>query len=258
MPAPSAVSIFLRIESARDFELTWLRRKQRRPEAQKDIQHEIAAAGYILERIGNQPRRLDCRMQGEGGVGGLDAGMGLSHQKHQRPVSGLEIAGLALDRKPAELHELAPALAKTIGIICVSRRAATAPGVPDVTMMSGCKPTLPRKRSSISIVFVLGSDPVAAELVRSLQRPGGNVTGVLTNSNVADKRRCCLTVVPGAARFAQLVNPRYPECRGYCRCASAAAAIGGQLEILRTNCSREIDTAFASLVRNARRRAAGQ
>jgi putative ABC transport system substrate-binding protein len=104
--------------------------------------------------------------------------------------------------------------------------------------------------SSIPIVFVLGSDPVAAGLVRSLERPGGNVTGVLINSNVTAKRLGLLhEVAPGAARFALLVNPATPYDLDIADARAAAAAIGGQIEVVRTATSREIDAAFASLVR---------
>jgi putative ABC transport system substrate-binding protein len=101
--------------------------------------------------------------------------------------------------------------------------------------------------STIPIVFVLGSDPVAARLVPSLQRPGGNVTGVLTNAQATAKRLGLLhDLVPGAARFALLVHPATPYASDI---AEARAAIGGQIEVLRTTTSREIDAAFASLAR---------
>jgi putative ABC transport system substrate-binding protein len=128
----------------------------------------------------------------------------------------------------------------------VQRRAAaivTFGGTPAAEVAKAASSTIP-------IVFVLGSDPVAAGLVRSLQRPGGNITGVLTNSNVTAKRLGLLhEVVPGAARFALLVNPATPYDSDIADARTAAAAIGGQIEVLRTTTSREIDTAFASLVR---------
>jgi len=129
----------------------------------------------------------------------------------------------------------------------VQRRAAAIVTFGDTPAAEAAKAA----SSTIPIVFVLGSDPVAAGLVRSLQRPGGNVTGVLINSQATAKRLGLLhEVAPGAARFALLVNPATPydldtaDAR-----AAAAAAIGGQIEVVRTATSREIDAAFASLVR---------
>jgi putative ABC transport system substrate-binding protein len=128
----------------------------------------------------------------------------------------------------------------------VQRRAAAIVTFGDTSAPEAAKAA----SSTIPIVFVLGSDPVAAGLVRSLQRPGGNVTGVLINSKVTAKRLELLhEAVPGAARFALLVNPATPNASDVADARSAAAAIGGQIEVLRTTTSREIDTAFASLVR---------
>ena len=62
---------------------------------------------------------------------------------------------------------------------------------------------------SIPIVFSTGGDPVQAGLVSSLNRPGGNVTGILSmNVELMAKRLGLMhELVPGAARFAVLVNP---------------------------------------------------
>jgi putative tryptophan/tyrosine transport system substrate-binding protein len=107
--------------------------------------------------------------------------------------------------------------------------------------------------ATIPIVFGVGEDPVKLGLVASLARPGGNATGInLFNVEVATKRLGLLhELVPKAVRIAVLVNPanattaestlRYiPE---------AARAIGLQILVLNASTSREIDTAFATLVR---------
>jgi putative ABC transport system substrate-binding protein len=107
--------------------------------------------------------------------------------------------------------------------------------------------------ATIPIVFGVGEDPVKLGLVASLARPGGNATGInLFNVEVATKRLGLLhELVPKAVRIAVLVNPanattaestlRYiPE---------AALAIGLQILVLNASTSREIDTAFATLVR---------
>ena len=127
----------------------------------------------------------------------------------------------------------------------VQRRAAAIVTFGDTPAAEAAKAA----SSTIPIVFVLGSDPVAARLVPSLQQPGGNVTGVLINSKVTAKRlRLLHEAVPGAARFALLINPATPHGADIADARAAAAAIGGKVEVVRTATSREIDTAFASLV----------
>jgi putative ABC transport system substrate-binding protein len=103
--------------------------------------------------------------------------------------------------------------------------------------------------TTIPVVFSMGGDPVQAGLVASLNRPGGNVTGVNTlNQELADKRLGLLReLLPKAARFALLVNPSDTP-NAYIKDAQAAAsALGWGVEILTATTSREIDSAFASL-----------
>ena len=67
--------------------------------------------------------------------------------------------------------------------------------------------------SSVPIVFVTGSDPIRDGLVRSLNRPGGNVTGVVFPSGVVGAKRLEVfrQFVPAATNVAVLVNPDNPE-----------------------------------------------
>jgi putative ABC transport system substrate-binding protein len=105
----------------------------------------------------------------------------------------------------------------------------------------------------IPIVFGVGEDPVKLGLVASLARPGGNATGI--NFFVAElgaKRLGLLRdLVPGAARVAVLLNPADAmRAESTLRDVEAAAhAIGLQIRILTASTSREIDAAFATLVR---------
>ena len=106
--------------------------------------------------------------------------------------------------------------------------------------------------TTIPVVFSIGSDPVEIGLVASLNRPGGNVTGVVTmNSELGAKRLGLLQeLLPTATRFAVLINPE-PRRLAEALIAdvrAAASAIGRQVEVLATSTSREIDTAFATLV----------
>ena len=106
--------------------------------------------------------------------------------------------------------------------------------------------------STIPIVFNLGMDPVQSGLVASLNRPGGNITGVsLLNAELAGKRLDLLhQLLPTAAVVALLVNPTNPsnyeqETRGV---ADVARSIGLQSHVLRASTPSEIDAAFGALV----------
>jgi ABC-type uncharacterized transport system substrate-binding protein len=105
--------------------------------------------------------------------------------------------------------------------------------------------------ATIPIVFSAGADPVEAGLVASLNRPGGNITGVLTMNNEIGAKRLGLLheLLPGAARFAVLVNPSNPSNEALIADAQAAAsAIGRKIEVLTASTNRDIDAAFAILM----------
>jgi putative ABC transport system substrate-binding protein len=105
--------------------------------------------------------------------------------------------------------------------------------------------------TTIPIVFSGGGDPVQTGLVASLNRPGGNVTGVSSMSGELGAKRLGLLqeLVPRAARFVLLVNPNNPLAEAFVTDVRAAgAAIGRQIEVLTASTSRDIDTAFAMLV----------
>ena len=102
---------------------------------------------------------------------------------------------------------------------------------------------------TIPIVFSTGVDPVQTGLVRSLNQPGGNVTGIADVAvGVVGKRLEILhELLPEAARFALLVNPGLTSGKTtIAEMESAAAAIGKQIEILSAATNRDIDAAFAS------------
>ena len=107
--------------------------------------------------------------------------------------------------------------------------------------------------SSMPIVFGVGEDPVRLGLVASLARPGGNVTGVnFFTAEVAAKRLGLLReLAPRTTRVAVLVNPaNAASAESTARDVRAAApALGLQVQMLNATTVREIDTAYASLVR---------
>jgi len=104
--------------------------------------------------------------------------------------------------------------------------------------------------STIPIVFISGVDPVAAGLVDSLRRPGGNLTGLSNfNTSLTAKRLELLhEIVPRASTIAVLVNPKSPASQTIDAGAEAAAqALGLQLEVLAASSEGEIDAAFATI-----------
>jgi len=105
--------------------------------------------------------------------------------------------------------------------------------------------------TTVPIVFASGGDPVQDGLVASLNRPGGNVTGVVfTSSELGAKRLELLRqLVPKATTIAVLVNPHLPNTqRERSEVQAAAQAIGQQLLILDVSSDPEIETAFATFV----------
>jgi len=108
-----------------------------------------------------------------------------------------------------------------------------------------------RATSTIPIVFTAVSYPVAAGLVASFARPGGNLTGSSPFTyELMPKRLELLTeLVPQARVIALLVDPNDPRIEGLIRdMQEAARGKGVQLPVLRAGSESEIDAAFASLV----------
>ena len=108
--------------------------------------------------------------------------------------------------------------------------------------------------TTIPIVFGVGEDPVKLGLVTNLARPDGNTTGIsFFTQEVAAKRLGLLhDLVPRAVRIAVLVNPaNVPTAEATLRdMPEAARAIGLQIQFLNASTIREIEAAFANLVRD--------
>ena len=104
---------------------------------------------------------------------------------------------------------------------------------------------------TIPIVFVIGVDPVTSGLVASLNRPGGNITGVSLFSGELEAKRLEMLheLIPAAAEIAMLVNPNFPGSDTQLGDAQKAArTLGLQLHVLSASNERDFDTAFATLV----------
>ena len=105
--------------------------------------------------------------------------------------------------------------------------------------------------ATIPIVFQVGIDPVAAGLVTSLARPGGNVTGVTNiNTELVSKRLELLReLVPKATVVALLVNPTSPEIAEFVSkdLHLTASSLGLEFHILQASSERDFDSVFAAL-----------
>jgi putative tryptophan/tyrosine transport system substrate-binding protein len=107
--------------------------------------------------------------------------------------------------------------------------------------------------STIPIVFTTGADPVKFGFVASLNKPGGNVTGVnFFTAELGSKQAELLhELIPAAAQVGLLANPNYPGTDEVMRdVAAAASAIGFQIDVMQASDSREIEAAFGALVHN--------
>ena len=105
--------------------------------------------------------------------------------------------------------------------------------------------------TTIPIVFTTGGDPISLGLVASLNRPGGNATGVafMTVELTAKRLSLLHELVPGAAGVIALVDPNYALAEAIIKdLQEARATLGLQVEILYAGTAREIDAAFATMV----------
>jgi putative ABC transport system substrate-binding protein len=141
------------------------------------------------------------------------------------------------DRLPALMADL---VRRRVAVIATPAFTAAAPVAKAAT-------------TTIPIVFGVAEDPVKLGLVASFARPGGNATGInFLASEVAAKRLGLLhDLVPKAVRIAVLINPaNAPTAETTLRETSEAAhGLGLQIQILNASTSREIEAAFATLVR---------
>src|SRR5262245_12972128 len=104
---------------------------------------------------------------------------------------------------------------------------------------------------SISIVFLTGGDPVALGLVKSLNRPGGNLTGVsLFNVALVPKQLELVSeLVPNARVIAAIVNPDNPNTETEeIELNAATHAMGLVVHVLRASSENDVNAAFATIV----------
>jgi putative ABC transport system substrate-binding protein len=105
--------------------------------------------------------------------------------------------------------------------------------------------------TAIPIVFMSGADPVQTGVVASLNRPGGNITGVGSmNNGLAAKQLGLLhELLHRTARFVVLINPDNAQSQSViAEVQTAASALGAQFEILTVTTNRDINPIFAAVV----------
>jgi putative ABC transport system substrate-binding protein len=160
---------------------------------------------------------------------------------------GLKEAGFVegqnvkIEYRWAEGHyDRLPALAADLVRRQVAVIAATG-GEPSPQVVKAATQTIP-------VVFMANGDPVAADLVASLNRPGGNLTGVTIFGMMAAGKRLELLrqLLPKAGMIAYLTNPNNPN-REFDNVQAAARSLGQQILVLNADDGREIDAAFATI-----------
>ena len=107
--------------------------------------------------------------------------------------------------------------------------------------------------TTIPVVFIVGSDPVTAGLVASINRPGGNLTGVslFIGALIAKKLELLHELTPNTKVVAVLVNPKSPTAQTDAADMEAAGrSRGQQVHVLSAGSDVEIETAFTTLVKH--------
>jgi putative ABC transport system substrate-binding protein len=105
--------------------------------------------------------------------------------------------------------------------------------------------------STIPVLIITSSDPIKSGLVATFNRPGGNVTGLMTATSILEAKKFGLLceMVPNAHTVAILINPNYPpHTSDVFEVQSAAQTIGRQLLILEADSPQAIESAIAALV----------
>jgi putative tryptophan/tyrosine transport system substrate-binding protein len=188
-------------------------------------QPAMPTIGFLGSRAsGDDPHLLTAFRQGLKEAGYIE-GQNLSIE--------YRFAGNQYDRLPALADDL---VRRQVAVIAANGPAAQAAKAATAT---------------IPIVFTAGFDPVAVGLVASLNRPGGNVTGItILDVELGPKRVELLhELVPTATKIAALINPtdRVRADIISANLKSAARNVGVQLHILHASADHDFDTVFANL-----------
>jgi putative tryptophan/tyrosine transport system substrate-binding protein len=189
-------------------------------------QQRVSVLGYLSTGSSLQDaERLAAFRQGMGEIGYFES---------RNAAIEYRWADGEYDRLPGLAAEL---VQRQVAVI------AAAGGLPGVQAAKKATNTVP-------IVFLTGVDPVTAGLVASLNRPGGNLTGVTTLGNEVGPKRLELLheLVPAASKIALLVNPTNPNFNNTVRdLQRAAGTLGLQIHILHASNDTDVGAVFPAL-----------
>jgi putative ABC transport system substrate-binding protein len=193
------------------------------PVAARAQQGAMPVIGYLGSTAEADVNRLRAFRQGLGEAGFVE-GRNVTTDYRETGTPGAQAAAVAdLARPPVSI------------IVAVAPAAAAAKAA----------------TSAIPILFWGAPDPVQVGLVASLNRPGANVTGVISMSTEIGSKQLSLMheLLPSAVRYALLEYPNGLVIGGPLaeEMRSGAAGLGGQIEVLTAGTVAEIDSAFASL-----------
>ena len=204
-----------------------------------------AAASWPLAARGQQPAMPVIGFLGTRALGD-DLYLLSAFRRGLKEADYVEGQNVAIEYRFAEnQYDRLPALAadlvrRQVAVIAANGRAAQA---------------AKEATATIPIAFVAGFDPVEVGLVASLNRPGGNITGVsIMDVELGPKRLELLhELVPAATSIVLLVNPTDPARAETTskELQAAARSLGLQLHILHASTDRDFDTVFARLVQGA-------
>src|SRR5215211_8000199 len=162
-----------------------------------------------------------------------------------KEIGYVERQNVAVEYRFAEGHyDRLSALAADLASIPVNVLVATG----GTASAIAAKPVIP---ATIPLVFAMGGDPVELGIVASLNRPGGNVTGVsfLVNALAAKQIELLQELAPNAKVVGFLVNPNSPNLASEMKEAQAAvAAFGHELVVVKVTRESDFDQAFKTLV----------
>jgi putative ABC transport system substrate-binding protein len=200
------------------------------------------AIAWPLAARAQQPEKPVIGFLGTASANGYDAFLA-SFRDGLKAAGFVEGRDATIEYRWAEGHiDRLPALAADL----VSRLVAV------IVESGGDAPGLAAKKATdqIPIVFMSGGEPVRAGLVESLNRPGGNITGVnfIVSELIPKRLELLHELVPKAVTVGALVNPSYPDVelqRRELREAAAAKAL--QIRIASAGIEQDFDQAIASL-----------
>jgi putative ABC transport system substrate-binding protein len=204
-----------------------------------------AAVTWPVAARAQQPAMPVIGFLGVSSLKSMGGGSLLDFKRGLAETGYVEDRNVAIEYRWADDHyDRLPALAAELA----GRRVAVlaAPGSPAA---------LPAKEATtvIPIVFMIASDPVALRLVASLNRPGGNLTGVAyINDEIAPKRLQLLhELIPAAKSIGMLVNPEMPAAAAAQakELQGAADTLGMRLTIVNASNALDLEQAFATFVR---------